>query len=520
MAEQAPQNQATDAAENAGQDSSVQIMEGRLTQNIGISILAISFMIGVVFRFRMYLQNRSLWLDPAALANNIVDKNYSALWGLLDVNQSAPIGFLLTTKFFGSISNYTEYGLIFLPFIFGVGSLFLFLFFTMDLLGKNFAAIAFIPFSFSSTAIYYSGEFKQYSSDLFFSVLILLIACRILKSNFNPKWILTFGITGFVSIWYSNPAIFMISGTGIALLINAIKKGQKRDTGILLITGSLILIHFCFLYFVQIRPSTPEKMFDCWKMGFAPVLPISVDTINWWYEMFIGYAKYPLGFNRYGIYFSCITLVLGLIFCFARKTTRDLANILIFPIIFLLIASIFEFYPITTGKYDIHSRLVLFTVPIAYIFIAIGIIEVSKKLPLSPAILILLSLFLVCTPIYKMTTWPRFIRQEMRPLISDLQINFVQEDSIYVFELAIPAFKYYTRNDPLPFIQGTTRDDEELLEEIAKLPTGKRIWVVISHDHHKKHEIIKSQLQSRNGPVTVKNYPDAMLFLSEPQNNL
>jgi hypothetical protein len=484
-------------------------------------ILAIALIMGVIFRFRMYLQDRSLWLDAANLAINIVEKNYAALWGLLDGRQSAPVGFLFASKFVGSVFGYSEAVLLFLPFLFGVGALILFLILSVDVLGRLVAPLAFIPFASCSTAIYYSGEFKQYSADLFFSVLILFVTHRILKEQFARSWIILFGVVGLISVWFSNTAIFMLAGTGLALLLMTIRQGHPPQTLIaLVIAGGVIFLHFLALYLFQIRPAIVESMYTYWAMGFAPVMPFSTETFDWWHKMFLGYAKYPLGFHGYGVWFSLIALVFGCGVFSVVKSRRAILYLFLLPLVVLIVFSIFHLYPITTGEQDIHSRLVLFTLPVAFILIAAGINGFAQLFPKPLFVTVVLGILLIYPSINHMIPWPRFMRQEMKPLVSYLYQHFSPEDSVYVYNRAVPAFRFYTRDESIPFDQGTTVLPDDLPEDVRRISAGKRIWAVISHDFIKNREIINRELETHNGPVTTMNFPGAWLLLSVPHGNL
>jgi hypothetical protein len=69
----------------------------RYESTLATVVIVIAVAAGFCFRLRMLLMDRSLWLDPAMLALNVVDKSYRELLGPLDLNQIAPFGFLLVS---------------------------------------------------------------------------------------------------------------------------------------------------------------------------------------------------------------------------------------------------------------------------------------------------------------------------------------------------------------------------------------------------------------------------------------
>src|SRR5687767_16036395 len=66
---------------------------------------------GSLLRLRQYLTGRSLWLDEAMLALNIVNRNYGELFQPLDYDQGAPIGLMLVEKTFNLIFGRNEFSL-------------------------------------------------------------------------------------------------------------------------------------------------------------------------------------------------------------------------------------------------------------------------------------------------------------------------------------------------------------------------------------------------------------------------
>src|SRR6266566_3686397 len=83
---------------------------------------------GFLLRIARYLANRSLWLDEVLLARNILDRSFFGLLAPLDLNQGAPVGFLMLQKLAVSALGGSEYALRFVPLLAGIISLPLFWF--------------------------------------------------------------------------------------------------------------------------------------------------------------------------------------------------------------------------------------------------------------------------------------------------------------------------------------------------------------------------------------------------------
>jgi len=59
--------------------------------------------LGIFTRLRIYLADRSMWRDEAALALNVMHRSAGGLFGALDYNQGAPVGFLMIQKLLTSL---------------------------------------------------------------------------------------------------------------------------------------------------------------------------------------------------------------------------------------------------------------------------------------------------------------------------------------------------------------------------------------------------------------------------------
>ncbi len=104
-----------------------------ISYRIGIFLI---FFVSIFLRTITYCYNRSLWHDEASLALNIInDVNF---FHPLLHNQFAPQIFMYITKLNTLIFGCNEMVLRFIPFIFGILSVFMFYFLSKEFLEKSF----------------------------------------------------------------------------------------------------------------------------------------------------------------------------------------------------------------------------------------------------------------------------------------------------------------------------------------------------------------------------------------------
>lgn len=447
----------------------------------GIAGIGIIFgiSVGVFLRYKHYTANRSLWLDPAALAVNIIERSYTDLLTRLDMKQNAPPGFLLVSKFVGSLFNYSELSLIAFPFACSILSLFLFLYLCSLVLDRQKIYLAFVPFALSTTAIYYAGEFKQYSVDLFFSVLLLALTFLVIKHRFGRRYLYGWILTGLVSVWFSHPAIIVLSGVWAAVfLITLFDKEVFPHTLKTLFTGFLWVLNYLILFFTVIYPSSlKEGMHHVFKRWFAP-LPVDETSIRWYAGTFLGLFHHPLGFKK-TYFIAAISLLIGIWIFYRKKRNQFL--IFFFPLLILFVLSLLKRYPIPTGQHETYSRLILFAIPFFYIFIAEGAFYIADKPKWIPFYLFTVALLFFYSGTGLFRSFGMY--EETRPLIEYYYKNRQGDDNIYVYAHSIPAFRYYNRLYKGHFIAGKAlgKDPRELRDELKELVGERRIWFLSSH---------------------------------------
>ena len=86
------------------------------------------------------------------------------------------------------------------------------------LLLRPAAHLAFALFAVSPHLVSYAAECKQYSGDAAFVAVLLAIAAGPMTRR---RW-LAFGFVGALSVWCSHPALFLLAGSGLALIGQAV----------------------------------------------------------------------------------------------------------------------------------------------------------------------------------------------------------------------------------------------------------------------------------------------------------
>ncbi|MEO0095705.1 MAG: glycosyltransferase family 39 protein, partial [candidate division WOR-3 bacterium] len=268
--------------------------------------------IGSIFRLAQYIFNRSLTEGEAPLAMNIIERSYQTLIKPLDYVQAAPIGFLYIEKLCVNIFGNNEYALRIFPLIAGILALFLF-YKILKIIGDykiTLFGLAF--FVLNDYLIYFSSEVKPYSSDVFFSLLLIFLVLIIIRDNLNISMLIIYGIVGAITIWLSFPAVFVFSGTGIVLLIHIIQNKKDKALLIIIIVGILAFLSLTSNYFLCLRHYTVHKaLLNFWQNDFIPFPPKSLAEVYQIIYMLVRIFKNPGGFSIYDIFLAILFFIIG-----------------------------------------------------------------------------------------------------------------------------------------------------------------------------------------------------------------
>ena len=429
---------------------------------------------GAVLRIWHYLSNRSLWIDEAMLATNILKRPWAELAKPLDFLQAAPIGFLYLEKSVTLLLGPEEHALRLIPLIAGLVSLVLFVSVARRTLAGVAIPIAVGLFAFCGPLLYYSSEAKQYSSDVAIALLLILLS---LQTKQGGAW-WPIALTGSAAIWFSYPATFVVAGAGLTLLACELTNREQRRLIAGAAAAAFCAASFVAAYFVSFRATAGNPGWkDFWSSAFAPAPPRSLYDLLWFpraaRELFTG----PAGFDFPGL--AIFAFVVGSAACLAADRGR--LALLVSPIALALIASGLHRYPFS-------GRLLLFCVPALLLLVGEGsarLLEATRgAAPVAGAALLALLFLPLLLQAARDLRHPG--REEIRPVLDFVRRQRKPGDSFYVYHGARPAFDYYsprygfTARDVTMGVAKSS-DWNVYRADLDRLSRSGRTWVVFSH---------------------------------------
>jgi hypothetical protein len=449
--------------------------------------VGVLLLLGFVLRLRQYLSGRSLWLDEAMLALNIVNRDFFGLFQTLDYDQGAPIGFLLVEKILSLLFGDHEFVFRLFPFVAGVAAPVLFYL----LLRRTTSSIGLLAglalFVLGPELIYYSSEMKQYIVDVAVMITLFLLAMPLLEKGAEKKDYIYLGLAGALSLWFSHPALFVLASLGIGLFLQTLEQRNRSKVCSVLLVGVIWLTNLGLLYFVSLKGLSQNTfLLEYWQENFIP-FPLGSDW-GWFLLVFRGLLQ-----NQIGIFAPAwlvfVLVVLGLASLFGKNKTY--AIVLLAMFVFSLIASGLHLYPL-------GGRLSLFLVPLAIILISqsVNAMQYDSGLPykLGGIIAILVSLYLLYPPADEAIRDffnPKYF-EHIRPSMATLSENWKEGDTLFVSSGAVPAFRFYADRYGLGDVDYQTSDasdylkPENIVSHLQALDGQSRAWILITHVYETK----------------------------------
>jgi hypothetical protein len=457
--------------------------ENRSWERAAIILL---FLAGILLRLRQYLTGRSLWVDEAMLALNIVNRNFGGLFKPLDYDQGTPLGFLLTEKMFNLFLGRSEYALRLFPLLLGILSIWLFYLLLKRVTAGAGLIAALALFVFNPRLIYYSSEVKQYIVDVAVTLVLLLVAAPLLESQFQKWDLIRLAGAGFIALWFSHPAVFVLAGIGLTLAVLSLERRDFANLWYVLGLGMFWLAAIGLLYLLILNDLRQNAyMREYWQGAFLPMPPWS--DPGW----FKGSLTENIGVQfgmPYAVYFIFALMLAGWFVLW--QTRRNYAITLGMILLVTLLASALKLYPVM-------ERMILFLIPIGLILLGKSVEWIEQRLRyprwLGGTIALALTVFFLFGPLVTSAGYflqPKYY-EHIRPSMSVLQESWRPGDVLYVSYGAVPAFEFYAPEyglSDVDYVSNARQDyqtPEKIVRQLDSLKGRSRVWILLSHVYEK-----------------------------------
>ncbi len=493
-------------------------MRHRTARAVTLALIAL-VLFGAALRVYSYVGNPSLWLDEAALAQNVIGRSFAGLLAPLDRQQVAPLGFLWLEKAAVSLFGASEYALRLVPLLASVVALPLFAIVARRLLAPIAAIFALALFATATPLLYFAAEMKQYSLDVAVTLALFVLATSTRRESGEAKpadagshdgRLAAITIAGILAPWLSQPSVFALGGVALYLaipLFRARSVGECRDAArpllppfaLWALSGGASIVRS----FAEVDSATRAALDRFWERGFVPVSSGIMPSVGW-----LGATTHDVFAWLFPPLVAAIAIALFVLGIAALIRRSDgSGSLLLAPLAFLLLASALHLYPVS-------YRLLLFAAPSLLLTVGAGsewLLKIVRSLstrrdqdPKEPrgttelaAPMAAAATLAVCAALallaarsaMTMVEIP-FYREELRPVVKYLARHRQDDDAIYVYYASVPAFEYYAARDGIPRsayrLGSCARGDwRRYLSEVDELRGRPRVWFVMSHPFSK-----------------------------------
>ncbi len=458
--------------------------------------------IGIFLRILFYSYNRPLWNDECALALSI--QNTWNFFQPLQYNQAAPQLFMYLSKLiYMCPPPEKELLLRIIPLISSIISLILFYVLSAKFLVKKFSAlISVLMFSLCYPICYYAQEFKQYSTDILCSIIVLLSYFYIRKHSSDSKKILLFGFMCALIMHLSFPSAFTICGLFMALLL--FDKKLFMDIKISLIP---IVISCIIYYFINIHLHINTYLNTYWESSFITWNFSNLYTILKKCSDYFFDKSFPL-------YLILFTVVFSL-----KKNNKNiLFYILLFPLLITLGLAYFKIYPFS-------SRLIMFITPECILLgsKAFDFINLKNKYLQIITVFIISLLFILpaASQTYNNIIKKQYFSEDILTPLKTAAHLADENAIIYIPQGNQILYEYYKNKintNARIIVENNEITDEDYINNLESLENNKTYYYVYAHYKAKKKRlksVYEWAKQKNNFKFYIDNNLNALIIFTK-----
>ena len=396
---------------------------------------------GVLLRLAVYLQCDSLFADEADVARNIFERSYITLTQPLNYYQYDPPIFLWIVKTCTVAFGLSEYAFRLFPLFCGMLSLGVFYSVLKYFTNYRGAWYAILLLALGPIYIHYGNAIKQYVPDMLVWLTLVWLALKnevSKKSNF--KLFIIWAIAGSVAIWSSMPSVFILAGVGVYYFAEMVKEKDFSRLGFLLAAGIIWLGQFAFYYILILRPQANSEYLQNFHKNYFYYWPANFEILSNDVELFFSFIATAGGHLVLALLLNIACIIIA-IFYWARVNLPRLLLVVI-PLTAVLFAAALH-------QYTLIPRVTLFAMPLLLILIATGL---QQLLSFGPIFFRLVIVVFAIINVVNFNAIKNFVtpmqQQEMKTNLDFLLEKQITGKELYVEQLAVPAYVYYTNIHP------------------------------------------------------------------------
>lgn len=448
---------------------------------IGRWVTLAALAVGVVVRLEQYAANPSIWVDEAAIARNVLDRQPRQLFDVLDYGQVAPPGFLLAVKLSVLMCGSSEYALRVVPFVAGLVSLGMFLVVARSVLRPVGAVVATLMFSLAIPFVLFAANLKPYSSDVLVTLFVTTVVFRLQRSVLTRRSALAFALVSVPLLFCSQVAVFSLTAAGVVIAVDVFvrRRADRWYRVAVVVFWALAVVATVGYGAWSMTTAGSVYVRRFWQAAFMPQ-----EGALWWLwtttcNVFAGPSR-PDAFDG-SLHYAwpamfVALLIVGTVAKCAERVT--MGAVLVGPVLLSVLAA-------AIGVYPLGTRLNLFLLPLLLLLVVAGAEHGGRWVVhrrYGEYVSVLLLPFAITTFVrYPLPIFPEHLRPVMR-YVAD---NWKMGDAVWVYYGAGQAFQYYIKRIPLAgdiHIGDCNRvDPREYLHQVDVVRGRPRVWVLMAH---------------------------------------
>jgi len=474
------------------------------------ALLALAVLAGWIFRVGQYAANRSLWYDESLLALNILGRSLAGVTRALDLNQAAPTVFLLLEKLATDAFGSSELTLRLLPFLCGLASVPLFLAVARRVVAPPADVVATVLFACAAAPLYYASEVKQYSGDVFATLVLYLLGLALFRSAPTLRRGIAYGAIGIAAVALSHAAVLVAGGVALVLGIRFLARRGSAERNAFATSLVWVLAAGVDAAFALSRSSDVQHVIGGSSDVYIQTTSSSA-IVDWWRELLSALTRsigYPDNGMGAAFHWPVVVLAFAGAVSFALRRSGP-AALVVSPVVPLALAS-------AVHRYPLFDRTVLFLVPAAILLAAEGVNMAMRLLSQRAAARTagaIAAIVLLAAPVSHAAehlVQPRK-HEEIKAALTHIREHWRPGDVLFVDGSAQFALRYYLQCDcfapadvrgggswrfrylplstgralgsrPPRFVVGRAEPNQSgvLLRELDRLH-GRRVWVLYTH---------------------------------------